>query len=75
MRNYFYSRFQPKREIILKTCLNINRRRDAKDARGQEFIGLDIYTPEDRLQISFDNHEVILLFFQILPYRTNVFTS
>jgi len=56
-KKYLHNRFQPKREIILKTCLNINRRRDAKDARGQEFIGLDIYTPEDRLQISFDNHE------------------
>ena len=59
-KKYLQNRFQPKREIILKTCLNISRRRDAKDARGQDFIGLDIYTPEDRLQISFDNREVIL---------------
>ena len=57
-KKYLQNRFHPKREINLKTCLNINRRRDAKDARGQDFMGLDIYTPEDRLQISFDNHEV-----------------
>ena len=65
-KKYLANRAAPKREIVLKSCLNINRKRDPKDARGQGFMGLDIYTPEDRLQISFDNREVMKQYSEVL---------
>ena len=50
-------RLPPKREIVLETCFNINRKQDYLDKNGRKMMSLNMYTLDDCVQIGFDDKE------------------